>query len=90
MVTLKGRQFDDIMITEILQTALAEFKTGFLQMLPTAIQSLDSLHQVAMNYIQGDSMEYRVYAVITERKPNPEITSSHRTIYNNGLERMYM
>jgi hypothetical protein len=34
------------MIEEKLQVSLSVFKTGFLQMLPTMMQSLDSVHQV--------------------------------------------
>lgn len=42
--------------------------TGFLKMLPTVLQLLDSLHQVAENYFEGDSIQLEVHAVIAKKE----------------------
>jgi hypothetical protein len=37
-------------------------------MLPTVLQLLDSLHQVAENYFEGDSIQLEVHAVIAKKE----------------------
>jgi hypothetical protein len=57
--SLKGRAFDDLTIQGQSQAALADFKTGFLQMLPTMAQSLESLHQVARELLKMGQYELK-------------------------------
>jgi hypothetical protein len=57
--SLKGRAFDDLTIQGQSLAAFTVFETGFLQMLPTLAQSLDSLHQVARELLERRQYELK-------------------------------